>query len=353
MRWVEGKRRLWVFCVLAFGMKGSLMSAESSSWKFLAPLPAAIAGQCVGTVGDVLVVAGGSSWTAPPWDKGVKNWSAQVYALRSVDGQWESEAALAHGMGYGASAQWGDSLLCVGGQDATQVFNTVLRFHLAGGKVVTEELPQLPEPLTNAAAAVVNDTLFVVGGQHGLTPDTVSKEIWSLPLHGGKYGQWKLEQKPPWAHARILPVAVGCDGSLFVMSGADLATGADGTPVRTYLKDAWKRDAKGTWSQLEDLPVAVVAAPGICNAAGHPLVFGGDDGVLAPQAQVLRDKHPGFGLDAHEIDPATGKWRVTSHMPLSLVTTAAAKWKLHYVIAGGEPQPGHRSAKVIALPEAR
>ena len=137
------------------------------------------------------------------------------------------------------------------------------------------------------------------------------------------------------------------------MSGADLATGADGAPVRTYLKDAWRREANGAWTRLADLPVAVVAAPGICNAGGHPVVFGGDDGVLAPQVQVLRDKHPGFGLEAHEIDPATGHWHSISHMPLSLVTTAAAKWKSHYVIAGGEPQPGHRSAKVIALPVSR
>ena len=339
--------------VLAFGMKGSLMSAESRSWKFLAPLPAAIAGQCVGTVGDVLVVAGGSSWTAPPWSSGVKSWSAHVYALRSLEGKWETEAELPHALGYGASAQWDDSFLCIGGQDAAQVFDSVLRFHIASGKVVMEELPKLPKPLTNAAAAVVSGTLFVVGGQHGLAPNTVSREIWSLSLRGGKYGEWKMEPRSPWVHARILPVAIGCKDALFVMSGADLATAADGAPIRTYLKDAWKREAKGVWTQLEDLPVPVVAAPGTCNAVGHPIVFGGDDGVLAPQAQVLQDKHPGFGLDVHEIDPATGKWRATSRLPLSLVTTGAAKWKSHYVIAGGEPQPGHRSDKVIALPVGR
>ena len=333
-----------------FALKGSVMLAEGSSWKSLAPLPQAIAGQCVGTVGDVLVVAGGSSWTAPPWNGGVKSWSPKVYALRTLDGAWDTEAPLPYGMGYGASAQWGDSLLCVGGQDATQVFDSVIRFHAVAGKIVTERLPNLPRAMTNAAAAVVGDTLFVVGGQYGLTPDTASKDIWSLSLHGGKSGQWKMQPKPAWEHARILPVAVGCGDSLFVMSGADLAVGADKAPVRTYLKDAWKRDRAGNWTRLADLPVAVVAASGTCDAAAHPVIFSGDDGVLAPQAQVLKDAHPGFGLDVHEIDPLTGHWRSVSTMPVSLVTTAVAKWKAHYVIAGGEPQPGHRSAKVIALP---
>ena len=192
----DWKRGLSLLCVCALAMNGRLMSAESSLWKFLAPLPVAIAGQCVGTVGDALVVAGGSSWTAPPWNGGVKNWSKQVYALRSLDGQWQTETVLPRGMGYGASAQWGESLLCVGGQDGTRVFDNVLRFHSVNGKIVTNELPKLPKPLTNAAAAVVNDTLFVMGGQHGLAPDSVSNEMWRLPLNGGEYGKWKLERPP-------------------------------------------------------------------------------------------------------------------------------------------------------------
>lgn len=338
-----------IVALLFFVPKGFSMSTTQQSWKFLAPLPQAIAGQCVGRAGDVLVVAGGSSWTAPPWANGVKSWSPKVYALHTLDGQWKEEKALAYGMGYGASAQWGDSLLCVGGQDATKVFDTVLRFHEVHGNVEVEHLPKLPKPITNAGAAVVDDVLYVVGGQHDVTPASVSKEIWSLSLKGGKFGEWKQEPTSPWGHSRILPVAVGCGHELYVMSGADLQTGAYGAPIRTYLKDAWKRTAAGKWEAMPELPAAVVAASGLCGVNGNPIVFSGDDGVLAPQAQVLRDKHPGFSRSAHELVPATEKWHEVSKLPVSLVTTAATTWKGHYVIAGGEPQPGHRSDKVIAF----
>ena len=319
----------------------------ASPWKSLASLPQAIAGQCVGTVGSKLVVAGGSTWTAPPWAGGKKDWSAQVYSLNTPAGTWNNEAALPHAMGYGASAQWNDTLICVGGQNADTAFNTVIRFVAKGDGIAIENLPPLPNAVTNAAAGVVGDTLYVIGGQHNLTPQSVSKEIWTLDLHAdGKSGTWKSAGIAPWQHARILPVVVGCGDALYVMSGADLSVDTAGSPVRTYLKDSWKRSASGEWTRLADLPAAVVAAPASCSNHGTPIIFGGDDGALAAQVQTLKDAHPGFSKDIHEL---TGSWRTISQMPLSLVTTAATRWQGHYVIAGGENQPGHRSSKVIAV----
>jgi N-acetylneuraminic acid mutarotase len=257
-------------------------------------------------------------------------------------------------MAYGASAQWNDSLLCVGGQDATKVFDSVLRFRSVDGKILAERLPDLPRPLTNASAAVSAGVLYVVGGQHSLTPAGVSKEIWSLRLEdGGHYGQWQVAPASPWGHARILPVVVGCGKFLYVMSGADLSADAAGAPERTYLKDAWRRDAAGSWKRLPDLPAAVVAAPASCSAQGAPLVFGGDDGELANQIQSLRDRHPGFRRKVYEMNPVTDAWTEVSELPVSLVTTAATRWRNHFVIAGGENQPGHRSARVIARSIAR
>lgn len=322
-----------------------------SSWRTLAPLPQALAGQCVGRVGKLLVVAGGSTWTAAPWAGGKKDWSANVYSLASLDGTWRTEQPLLHARGYGASVQGGDSLLCVGGQDGEHAFDSVLRLSEADGTVVAEEMPKLPQPLTNAAAAIVGDTLIVAGGQHGLTPDTMATQMWSLPLNAGVHAEWEAMKPPPWEHQRILPVAVGCGHTFVIMSGAELASGGNGTVIRHYLKDVWRRDARGGWTRMMDLPAPVVAAPSVCGPGGVPIVFGGDDGILAPQANVLRDAHPGFRTEVLKMNPSTGRWgqwRGASPMPVSLVTTAAATWQGHYVIAGGEPKPGHRSSQVIA-----
>lgn len=125
----------------------------------------------------------------------------------------------------------------------------------------------------------------------------------------------------PWEHERILPVVIGCGHKLYVRSGADLQTGADGAPVRTYLKDAWKRTAASKWEKMPELPTAVMAPSGVCGVNGHSIVFSGDDGALAARVQVLRDKHPGFSLSAHELIPSTEKWHEVSRLPVNLVRT--------------------------------
>ncbi len=321
--------------------------AQESNVRMLARLPQAIAGQCVGRVGDALVVAGGSTWSAPPWDGGEKGWQSSVYVLHSPDGAWQRAEDLSEGMAYGASAQWGDALLCVGGQNATRTFDTVLRFRMRDGKIVRDELPRLPQPLTNAGASVVDSTLYVVGGQRDATPMSASKEIWSLKLESG--AAWRHSDTPPWPHARILPAVAGCRGKLYVISGADVRPDANGGPVRTYLRDAWVRNGRSVWERLPELPSAVVAAPTGCDAKGRVLVFGGDDGKLASQILTLRDNHPGFSRKVLTYDAPRHAWTPVAELPLSLVTTAVALWHGNYVIAGGESHPGHRSAQVVAL----
>ena len=323
------------------------VSAQEPDVHKIPALPRAIAGQCVGRVGDALVVAGGSTWSAPPWDGGVKSWQSSVYVLHSPNGAWERAENLSGAMAYGASAQWGDALLCVGGQNATRTFDTVLRFRVRDGKIVRDELPRLPEALTNAGAAVVDGTLYVVGGQRDLTPMSASKDIWSLKLERGAI--WERSNTPPWPHPRILPVVAGCSGTLYVISGADLRPDAKGASVRTYLQDAWTRSASGLWKRLPELPAAVVAAPSACDANGRIQIFGGDDGKLANQILALRDNHPGFSRKVLTYDASRQEWTSVLELPLSLVTTAVALWHGNYVIAGGESHPGHRSAEVVAL----
>lgn len=337
---------IWGIGVLLLGGWMSV-SAQGSNVRMLAPLPQAIAGQCVGRVGDALLVAGGSTWSAPPWDGGIKGWQSAVYVLHSLDGAWQRAEDLSEAMAYGASAQWDDALLCIGGQNAARTFDSVLRFRMRGGKIVRDELPRLPQPLTNAGAAVVDGTLYVVGGQRDVTPMSAMKEIWSLKLESG--AAWRRSDTPPWPHARILPAVAGCSGKLYVISGADLRPDANGAPQRTYLRDAWMRDASGVWERLPELPAGVVAAPTACDGNGRVLVFGGDDGELASQILTLRDNHPGFSRRVLTYDASRRAWTPVAGLPLSLVTTAVALWRGMYVIAGGESHPGHRSAEIVAL----
>lgn len=322
------------------------MTKKNAEWTNLPALPEALAGQCVGTSGNWLIVAGGSLWTAPPWAGGVKQWSDRVYGLRPGDTAWKLLGHLPVPTGYGASAQWKQRLVCAGGQNATDVFRHVLSIGVDhNGTLQIEELPELPQPLTNAAAAIAGEQLFLIGGQHSIHPNGIAREGLRLDLRSGK--KWEPVILP-WNHARILPAAAGCNDTLFVAGGADLSQGAEGSPVRNYLRDAWSFEVtKNGWKHIPDLPAPVTAAPSLCLANGAWLVFGGDDGMLAAQIQELRDSHPGFSKNVLRYDAAEPGWKSVGHLPLSLVTTSAALWQGHFVIAGGENQPGHRSPRVI------
>ena len=334
---------------------GAALASALDAWSDLPPLPEALAGHCVGVSAGWLLVAGGSLWSAPPWNGGVKTWSDRVYGLQPGATGWKLMGILPHAMGYGAGAQYGDSLVCAGGQNASEVFRDVLRLRIdAAGTLDVETLASLPMPLTNAAAAVSVDHLFLFGGQNSLDVQGTAKNGLQLDLRGERQA-WQL-LRTPWVHARILPSVAGCADGVFVGGGADLSAGADGATVREYLADAWHLDTRlRQWRALPSLPFATTAAPSICERNGDWVIFGGDDGVLASKIQQLRDTHPGFRKAVLRFDSTVRQWQTWGDLPISLVTTGAALWNGHYVIAGGENQPGHRSARTIqaAVPERR
>lgn len=307
--------------VIVFLGGGFLMQVKADATQLavqstdLPPLPEKIAGQCVGTVGDLLVVAGGSSWTKPPWDGGLKSWSDRVYALSPGSQEWKLIGHLPVPMGYGSAVQIDKELLCIGGQDAQQAYNTALRFKLVAGALVIQRLPDLPQPITNAGAALAGTKAYVVGGQNGLKPTDVSLQIWSLDLADESASRnWKKEAAPPWQDARILPVVTGCGNDLFVASGADLTLNEQGTLHRIYLKDAWILSPKSEWKRLADSSVPVAGAPSICDSKGFVLVFGGDDGKLSDQVFTLKDEHPGFSRGVRVMDLREDRW---SSIPVS------------------------------------
>jgi N-acetylneuraminic acid mutarotase len=330
--------------------KLEIETKANTRWSELPSLPEAIAGQCVGVAGDRIIVAGGSLWTAPPWNQGVKKWSDRIYGLARGSNRWELLGHLPSPMGYSASVQMGDSLLCIGGQSATEPLSTTLKISYRAGAIEIQKLEPLPRPLTNASAGSAGDgKVYVVGGQHSLKPEDVSRQVYRIDFNGK--GKWEELSSVPWSHARILPAVSGCDDRIYIAGGADLRIAKDGTPQREYLRDAWSFSSKlETWQRLPDLPAAVTAAPSACTADGTWLIFGGDDGTLAQQIQTLKDDHPGFRRTVLQLSRDSSRWIEVTDMPISLVTTGVAHWGDNYVIAGGENQPGHRSSRVIALP---
>src|SRR5690606_21116929 len=90
-------------------------------------------------------------------------------------------------------------------------------------------------------------------------------------------GGW--QELEPWpGPARILPAMAAQEGSIYLISGAELLVGGEGGVTRRFLTDAYRYDPQSGWEPIADVPRPVVAAPAGGYGASHVLVFGGDTG---------------------------------------------------------------------------
>ena len=157
----------------------------------------------------------------------------------------------------------------------------------------------------------------------------------------------------------MLSVAGTNDEAFFLFSGASLKDGQ-----REYLRDAFKYTPEKGWTKIADLPAPVVAAPATAYAPdkSHMVIFGGDDGKLAPAASELKERHPGFSADILTYDIVSDRWEITgqiltdkkdnsaSHPNESTwapVTTPLTVWNGNIVLPGGEVRPATRTPRVL------
>src|SRR5262249_43256316 len=132
----------------------------------------------------------------------------------------------------------------------------------------------------------------------------------------------------PWpGPPRMLAAAAALDGAFYLLSGTDLAPGPDGTPVRSYLRDAYRYQPGRGWKHLAALPRPAVAppTPAATIATNHLLVFGGDDGSRVGFQPP--ENHPGFPDTILAYHTINDTWAIAGTTPLPLVTTPLVAWR--------------------------
>jgi len=348
-------KRVFVTIACLFVGLGAALGAERESgrgiltWGALPDLPQAISGHFAGVSNDVLIVAGGAHFPVSLFEGGQKVWLHSIYALAHSRKKWRMVSKLDRGLAYGATITTDDGLLCIGGGDSERNYAEVFKLRWSDGQIRRTPLSDLPKPCAMLSAALLDNTIYVAGGQDSPTATAAMENFWALNLSKSK-PRWETLQ--PWpGPARILPVAAAQDGAFYLISGCELFVGEDGKVFRRYLNDAYRfRPGKG-WEKIADVPTPVVAAPSIALGQSHILVFGGDDGENADRVWELKDKHPGFSREILAFHTITNTWVKMGTLPAGLVTTAAVRWGDNIVIPGGEDRPGHRSAEVLeAIP---
>lgn len=326
----------------------AMAHAPAAEWRAFNPIPDSegFAGGFAGVSAGALLFAGGANIPGEKWGpQFVKAWYDNVWLLDDLDGTWRKVGRLPEARGYGVSISTPQGLVCVGGANADHHTAEVLLLEWTGQELRRSDLPALPRPCAMMAGALVGSTIYVLGGTERPDATQAMNTFWKLDLDQRESG-WK-ELAPCPGGGRILPVAAGDSEAFYVFSGARLAAGADGKPVRTYLRDAWRYRAASGWQELAELPRAAVAAPSPAPmAVGVAYIFSGDDG-LNVKFEPVKD-HPGFPRDTLRYDAAADHWNVEPGLPFSRATAPVAHWRDHWVVPNGEVRPRVRTPEVWA-----
>jgi N-acetylneuraminate epimerase len=334
-------------------------------WNELPSLPDkfGFAGCFAGTSNGALMVAGGANFPdgGAPWTGSTKVWSDKLFVLDKPDGHWKIAGKLPKPLGYGVSISWKNKLICIGGSNADGHHSDVFSVVYDGAKLTFETLPDLPMTLANSSGVLIGDAIYIAGGI--VKPDaTAAADIfWSLDLSKSEINWEQLETWP--GPPRMLAVTGASNGSFYIFSGADLHANEFGQPQRRYLSDAYQFTPGKRWKKIADLPQPVVAAPSPAyNTDGLVMIFGGDDGQLASQAQSLKERHPGFSDDILSYNTPNNKWESVGKIKTkklidaianpnksiwAAVTVPTVIWKGKLVFPSGEVRPAVRTPRVI------
>ena len=187
-----------------------------------------------------------------------------------------------------------------------------------------------PTPRGGAAAAVVDDRLFVFGG--GLSP---YKFVETAEFFDSDAGCWKAIA--PMAVARNNAVAAVVGNEIYVIAGLVHVAGCENEekPASEPCSTVEAYNVKtGTWSKKADLPFArVKPAVGVVN--GKIYAIGGRHGDSTTDSIA-------------EYDPATDTWEEKGTFPIALKHASACVYRDKIYVTGGwspeqvegQPKPG-------------
>lgn len=132
-------------------------NADTGAWQKLPPLPESNGGFiCADWEGRVLVL-GGTNWVGDE-----KKWLTGVHLFDPVGQRWESLKPLALPLAHALVGSTPSGLVVAGGSTGSAPFKAQLR--LEQGQVIVQDSPILDSPAVASAGGLVGEELIVVGG---------------------------------------------------------------------------------------------------------------------------------------------------------------------------------------------
>jgi N-acetylneuraminic acid mutarotase len=329
-------------------------------WTVVATLPSAdgideqpgLAGPVTGIIDNRLIVAGGANFPdGMPWRSAKKVYHDEMYLFEKKNGQivnaTVSKQKLPQPIAYCANVMTSDGLVYIGGENEHGISDKVVlvKYKTAPNEFDFSDLPSLPLPLTNLAAAYNDDIIYVAGGN---SKDGTSDQFFSLDLSSGSAGWQSLPDIPVKISFAVMTIQSDGDHNCIYLIGGRRK---NSNGISDIFNTVYQFDINDKhWRQKQSLPYAVSAGTGIAIDSNYILLFGGDKGetfskeeklsssirnetdeqknkILVKEKIALLDAHPGFTSDVLLYNTITDTWKKTNPLPPgSPVTTTAIKW---------------------------
>ena len=282
----------------------------SPGWSRGSPMPTPREGAFGAVLGGQLYVAGGNaglfqgdSSVLERYDPATDTWTSHS-PMRST--RAEGVAVVAGGKLFAIGGRGRDASECPGANTETNAPCTSVEAYDPTTDAWTPVVP-LPKPLAGLGAAVVGDTIYVVGGRSGPTPGVgqPSNDVYRLDLSTGQWADGPDIVVAGVPYPRMDIQATVATGSQLYVFGGTLGFNEPSEATVLALDTT-----AGEWSRVADMPTPRRnAIAGACG--GGVFVIGG----LGPNgATAVNERY----------DLRAGTWTSASPPPAPLAENAAA-----------------------------
>ena len=309
-----------------------------------------------GVIDGQLLVAGGCNFPDKPASEGgKKRYYDGIYRLKLSGPDsltWQRVGSLPQPLAYGAFATWRGQLLCVGGQTPAGSSSQVFALRIEQGQSLIEPLPSLPCTLDNAYAALLDEVLYVAGGQADGTP---SDALYALPLSRPEEGWSQVATLPDGP--RVQPVLAALGGELYLLGGFSNKAGETPCVRRT----AWRYQvAQKEWTEIAAPEAFVGGGCAVALDEEHLLCAGGVNADIFERAIRGEYPQPDYLLHPKEwyrfnpllqcYNVRTGVWSCMAQEERLARAGAGMVLTDHgFILVQGEEKPGIRSPQMTCF----
>jgi SSS family solute:Na+ symporter len=386
-----------IICLLIFNPAASKETFKNHiNWKELPSLPPGqgqdvqpgLASPFSGVSEDMLLVSGGCNFPDEEvWNGGLKAYYDDAFALeKTPDGDfiWHSGFKIPHMAAYGVSVTVPEGVICIGGNNNSESFSSVflMKWNPDTKEIITENLPSLPYTMSRMAGALVDETIYLVGG---LTDGELANSFLSLDLSkwGNSNFKWKILDDFP-GPARLQAIAIGQNAAeeqhLYLFSGSSYPKDAEDPFVQS---DGLEYNPKTEqWSPIPEIKpdggkaLSLHGGSGVAIGKQHMIFTGGVNRELFFDAwkrernielaresnnteeleRLLQEKHEYFLMEPDEYKfnhdvlayhTITQTWISVEDYPFQPPAGAPlVNWNDGFAVVNGEIKAGVRSPAV-------